>query len=172
MLSFSVDLFIPSVHRPSIEKIFASGWDDSSFFFGAPESHLTLPVSRRERSELSKALAYPLRNRCAVTSSLSKSDHEDSNSIKASSLLSNSGFGVSEDDIDDIDDITATYDNDSFVLLGACSPIHVLPSLLWGTMKFPLRDTCSLALLATRRMERAMLLLSTSSVLFQDVGMA
>ena len=154
--------------RPSIEKIFASGWNESSFFFGATEEYLTLSSTRAERSEISRALAYPLSDRCAVGSSLAKNnDPEDSTSMNSSSLLSSSGLAVSEDGFDDI---TATYDSDSFVRSELCNPIYALPSLLRGTLEYPFRN--HLALLTIRKTEKAMLLLSVSSILFQDVGMA
>ena len=101
-------------------------------------------------------------------SSLAKNnDPEDSTSMNSSSLLSSSGLAVSEDGFDDI---TATYDSDSFVLSELCNPIYALPSLLRGTLEYPFRN--HLALLTIRKTEKAMLLLSVSSILFQDVGMA
>ena len=162
-----IDICFPLLHRPSIEKIFASGWNESSFFFGAPEEYVTIPTSRAERNEISNALAYPLPDRCAVCNDISINDPEDSAGMKSSSLSSNWALGVSEDGIDGI---TFTYDSNSFVQPESCNPIVELPSLLRERVKFPLRD--KLALLTTRKAERSMLLFSTSSSLFQDVGMS
>lgn len=94
-------------------------------------------------------------------------DPEDSTCTKSSCLSSNWALDVSEDSIDGI---TATYDSDSFVQPESCNPIFELPSLLRGTIKFPLHD--KLALLTTRKAERSILLFSTTSSLFQDVGMS
>ena len=144
-----------------------SGWNESSFFFGAPESCLTYPTTRAERIEISNALAYPLPDRCAVCNDIAKNDPGDSTGTKSSSLSSNWALDVSEDSIDGI---TATYDSNSFVRPESCNPIFELPSLLRARIRFPLRD--KLALLTTRKAERSMLLFSTSSSLFQDVAMS
>ena len=125
---------------------------------------MTLPATRAERSEISRALANPLSDRCAVGSSLAKNnDPEDSTSMNSSSLLSSSGLAVSEDGFDDI---TATYDSDSFVLSELCNPIYALPSLLRGTLEYPFRKNLCV------RLERIFLLLRSHRILFDFAGYA
>ena len=155
--------------RPNIEKVYASGWNDSSFFFGTSDSFLTLPFARRDRNELSKALTYPLLDKYSVANNIARHDSEDHNSMNALSFLSNSGFGVSVSE-GDIHATNSPHDSDGSVQLGPWSPTHDLPLYLWSTMKHPSCD--NLALLTTRGTERAMLLLSTASVLFEDVALA
>ena len=155
--------------RPSIEKVYASGWNDSSFFFGASDSFLTLPFARHDRNKLSKALTYPLLDKYSVANNIARLDSGDHNSMSALSFLSNSGFGVSVSE-GDIHDTNSPHDSDSFVQLGPWCPTHDLPLSLWSKMKHPPRD--NLALLTMRGTERAMHLLSTSSVLFEDIALA
>ena len=153
--------------RPSIEKVYASGWNDSSFFFGASDSFLTLPFARHDRNKLSKALTYPLLDKYSVANNIARNDSEDHNSMNALSFLSNSSFGASEGGVNDT---TSPHDNDCSVQLGPWCPTHDLPLSLWSKIKHPPRD--NLALLTMRGTERAMHLLSTSLLLFEDIALA
>lgn len=155
--------------RPTIERIFTSGWNDSAFFFGSSDSYVTRPTSKRDRSELSKAHFYSSIMHSISNTSKSDADDNSKSSSSMSSLTLASSLSNAETNSSSQGSLgTSQSGDDTFLQLCASSPVYSLPSMLRGSAGLPFRE--HMCLLATRRRERAAEAITSTTALLDDHG--
>eukprot|EP00550_Attheya_septentrionalis_P010769 CAMPEP_0198305188 /NCGR_PEP_ID=MMETSP1449-20131203/57779_1 /TAXON_ID=420275 /ORGANISM="Attheya septentrionalis, Strain CCMP2084" /LENGTH=1326 /DNA_ID=CAMNT_0044007719 /DNA_START=96 /DNA_END=4076 /DNA_ORIENTATION=+ len=111
---------------PSIERIYASGWNESAFFFGGSDTYMTHPSQSQERRLVSRTHATSRQTRMGIC------DPVPSNSESQDVAGSSCSFDSGSQPIEDAMCHASNYMDESDMFLSAPipTPILSLPSIL------------------------------------------